>query len=334
MLPTRHRLRRLGHIVPVITGIGYQDYMLTISNGAPGPYQWLRAGLPIPGATAPHYFVQVADEGQNVQCSASGVVSNIIRHWVPTDAASAPQGWSRARDVAALTLSGAAVDAWAVGGSVGGSLVGTVGQRPTYSLTGFGGRPGVTFDGTSNTLDGDLNLNYLRNVVGSTIAMAAQTLDSVGTRRAVNVCTASNVVTRMGLRQGAGVMQVIGTGGGDAEAFTSLDFGTPTLDPAVYVGLINHAADTALGSINGVATSGAFVSTGSTSDTASARRRIGAAVNGDADFWTGPLAEFIIWGIALGTTDRQKAEGYLAWANRTVGALDSAHPHKLFPPTL
>lgn len=337
-------------VAPVVSGTALMGYTLSTTDGTwtntptSYTYQWTRAGADISGATANTYAVTIADEGEAIRCKVTAInaggsstpaTSNAVEQWIPTDAATAPQAWARARKTSNLTLTGSSVDSWVIDGSIGGTLSqSTAASKPTYSATGFASRPGITFDGTDDSLDATVSLNYLRLVTGATIAMAARTTTTVGTRRAITVSTASDVVTRMGIRLGGGVIQIIGAGGTDGAAFTSYNVGVPPTTDAVYVGIINHATSTAVGSINGTAsTPGAFTSSGATSDTASARRRLGQAINGAADFWSGAIAEYLIFPAALSTSDRQKLEGYLAWANNTVSALDGSHPYKSVAPT-
>jgi hypothetical protein len=50
--------------------------------------------------------------------------------------------------------------------------------------------------------------------------------------------------------------------------------------------------------------------------------------------WRGPIGEVIAVDATLSITDRQKAEGYLAWKWGLEANLPAAHPFKNFPPTV
>ena len=82
-------------------------------------------------------------------------------------------------------------DAWDNDGTAGTDWVGTTTARPVYSATSFGGKPGLTFDGSNDCLTNALRANQVLGTVADdgayqgTIAALVYfaALPSVGTRR-------------------------------------------------------------------------------------------------------------------------------------------------------
>jgi hypothetical protein len=49
--------------------------------------------------------------------------------------------------------------------------------------------------------------------------------------------------------------------------------------------------------------------------------------------WNGNISEVIVYNSVISDTQRQQAEGYLAWKWGLKDSLPSSHPYKLFPPS-
>jgi len=86
--------------------------------------------------------------------------------------------------------------------------------------------------------------------------------------------------------------------------------------------------------INGTSAS-SVASTGSFGTTSySIGRDVGNTDGGGAyTYWPGKVGEVIIFNSSLSNTQRQQAEGYLAWKWGLKDSLPSSHPYKLFPPS-
>jgi len=71
-------LPKLATATPKITGSARVGHTLSANPGAWGPrpvsfsYQWLRSGVPIPGATSPHYHLNQADAGATLTVAVTG----------------------------------------------------------------------------------------------------------------------------------------------------------------------------------------------------------------------------------------------------------------------
>jgi len=72
--------------------------------------------------------------------------------WTPLDLGGSLYDMWDAERAAQLTLSGAAVTAWASAKNGYSAAQGVGASRPAYSATSFNGRPGVTFDGSDDEL--------------------------------------------------------------------------------------------------------------------------------------------------------------------------------------
>lgn len=105
------------------------------------------------------------------------------------------------------------------------------------------------------------------------------------------------------------------------------DYGTSWL---VIVAVLDYANATLDLSVNGtVTTDAAFQTPGNTTNLATA---LYVGHNGsNAGNAFGDYAEGVIYKAALGTSDRQKLEGYLAWKWGLEGALPPGHPYKAAP---
>ena len=159
-------------VAPVISGLGYVGYSLSVSNGtwtgSPSPaytYQWKRNGVDISGATSKTYSPVTADLGTTttvtvIATNMLGSVSASATGSAGPNTAPPPTipivdgliGWWDSSVTASLTLTGANVEGMVDQSGAGNHMGPGAITRPTYSATGFNTtKPGILFNNTTGT---------------------------------------------------------------------------------------------------------------------------------------------------------------------------------------
>jgi hypothetical protein len=216
--------------------------------------------------------------------------------------------WLDAADATTLTLSGASVTAWR--DKSGNNRTTTVNSTPSYSATGFGGKPTVT---------------CALNSITTTIATAPGTNVSV---------------FFVGIQNGGNVVDV---GGyqlfyrGDFQAYCFYQSGGGGMGNSAYTAsnvqlvisaLANNATQywyvTTNGYYNRNMGLGGFDSAPFTSSSTSVT----------VGNFNGQICELIVYNGTLGTTQRQQLEGYLAWKWGLNTSLINTHPYFGAAPTI
>lgn len=241
--------------------------------------------------------------------------------------------WLDAQDTSTLTLAGSDVTAWADKGPDGNDATavaqGAGPQRPQYSATSLDGRPGIThtsasptrFDGSWTALTGtDLAVfmvgEMLANPVTENDRFISFTRNDVPTGDFADAGVGAPIMKQnddlvlCGQRQ-AGDLSGVSVVLDGAHIFGSIwdgNFHTMWKDGVAGVGIISQGTWNAT------------------------HFHIGSdmyfASNPDARF-----GEIIVVEGPITDADRQRVEGYLAWAWDRVADLPTDHPYKAWPPT-
>jgi hypothetical protein len=264
--------------------------------------------------------------------------------WTPAELTGLAM-WLDAADASTITLNGSDVSQWNDKSSSGfNASQATAANQPTYSATGFNGKPTVTQSGDRFLEFGVTSLG--RNVSGLTCAIvgsypAGQTFNSnandifissgaaIGSTR---FATTPNPSASTADRYAIAGRRL------DSDGFATVSSSTDSLanrgNPWISVaqraysdGVANHWTDGTQDLTNEtMGTQGA----GNTSDTDSLRGELFAGV---ALLPTGSqLSEIVLTHSTMTTADRQKLEGYLAWKWGLEANLPADHPYKTTPP--
>ncbi len=215
---------------------------------------------------------------------------------------------------------GAAVATWPDSSGNGyDATQATAAAKPTYKAGIRNGKPVVRFDGGDWLVLSGAGLGLLRNVTGATVIAVLQTaLPGTGTY-AIFIST------------GAGAGAARFTLAREYSVATNADIRARRLDADVVAeihgaGLTAGAWSVATGRVDLsganrtarlwqsgglLATSDTFLTSGSTSDTASLGIGIGAAPAAGANAITGDIAELLVWSRALDDGERRRVEHYL-----------------------
>lgn len=177
------------------------------------------------------------------------------------------------------------------------------------------------------------------NTAGVTLAMLYRSGPAGGMadQSVIRVHVSGTNAARAMIGRGSYASNAVYAGGRrlDADTYDGLndntDFSTNWL---ILVASLNYAAATMVMSINGTAaTDPTFQTAGNTSATNSINSNVGHSGAGTGNAY-GDYAEGCIYRGALGTSDRQKLEGYIAWQWGLTSSLPIGHPYKAAAPTI
>lgn len=239
--------------------------------------------------------------------------------WTPADLGASLALWLDADDASTITLNGSDVSQWDDKSGNGRNAVqATAANQPAYSATNINGKPALVFNGTSDRMSLTSSTSMLSGVAGvSQIGVIAPTALVAITNRIVAVHYTSTGTTKVGLGLGNTVanriQSLVRRVASDASvAVAAPDDYTPNT-PYVVGQRVDYSSreidlylDGSLGATGLTATSGL-----SESAAASLDSTIGSFATGA--FAPVACAELILLASAISVSDRQKAEGYLAW---------------------
>jgi len=256
--------------------------------------------------------------------------------WTPTELGADLALWLDAADTDTITLSGSNVSQWDdKSGNNRHASQAIAADQPIYTSNVLNGKPGVTFDGSTDFL-----------TVAHDNALNAQ------------IAPSSVVILYRERVSGFRLMQKAPSGtGASADAFFSSSSsvlgaaGTFTTSYPFWQNVWQFDVGTFSGNVirhwrNGTklvptnVTGGSIVNgelvSSSTPATNSDPLFIGKRDNPSSTegHMNGELLETLILTSALSTDDRQKLEGYLAWKWGLVSNLPVDHPYKTKPPTV
>lgn len=310
----------------VISGSTTQGQTLTATptaTGNPAPtytYQWKANGTNISGATANTYVLTANEVGKTITVSA--VADNLngttaaftsaatvaiggLTPWAPTDLGANLLSWYR-KDTAT-------VSAWPDSSGNGLNFVqATTGSQPTVDAAG-----GLAFSATARFMD-------CAGIDGGTPAftegvVVAVSLADTTTNKQILGCASGNGRQLIAQSNAFVWLNQQGTAAIAARAYTA---------GKQIVTLVSGPTRANIGlSVNGgaldapVGTQAPYAGTGLVS-------RIG----GTGALSIHEMVRFHAQNTSV--ADRKKLEGYIAWTNGTVAALDAAHPYKSAAPTV
>jgi hypothetical protein len=189
------------------------------------------------------------------------------------------------------------------------------GSQPTFSSTGLGGRPCASFDGLDDQCTSTVGMDILQNVAGATLfCVGSPSAATVSTRTALMTVGTDSTSARASVFYEP--TDDYGAGGrrSDGNNFVFLQDGAYTR-PSIVTGVFDYA--NALLSLygNGALVGGpsAFQTAGNTSNTASARCRLGAATAASPNLlMAGLIAEALVW-------PRNLTASEIAYVHRYLG---------------
>lgn len=237
--------------------------------------------------------------------------------------------WLDGSDSSTITSSGSNVSQWTDKSGNGFQFTqASSGSQPTISASGLA-RQSLSFVYASGSYQ------YITNT-NATVTNTAYTMFAVGKQNAstttwtgytylIKGSPANPAVTTLGARSG-----YFATFTGDANNFNDTDANSPAQSVQnTFIGAMVVNGSTLTPYFNGTAQN---TKNGTTSYPITGFR-IGDTDNGNlGQNWSGLVGEILIYNGALGTSDRQKIEGFLAWKWNIVSNLPAGHPYKNSPP--
>lgn len=236
--------------------------------------------------------------------------------WTP--ALIAPAVWLDAADASTITLNGTTVSQWNdKSGNLRNASQSTAASQPTYTQSGIGSKPSLTFDG-GDFLTGTW---AAANEPQATLAMVGNHASDQNIQVSVSIGqTSTNNGFGIGWN-GSGVYFASflwGKSEARRNGFTS--------DPVIQIGALSNT--NIVQSFNGTEDSVAVTSPGSVTTS----YQVGAISGTFPVSANTRIAEVVILKSVITIFDRQKLEGYFAWKWGLVGNLPSTHPYKNSPP--
>lgn len=276
-----------------------------------------------------------------------GTIFGGARLWRPPELGTALALWLDAEDASTITLNGSTVSQWSdKSGNSRHFTQATAASQPTYNATVLGGKPALTFDGTSDFMSAGDTLDVGVNGLTIMSVVKYETNNQSGV-----------IIGKTRFAAGAGryalyrslVNGLFGTGEMFATALVSPEtystYAPLVSDSSTNTKIFGLGWDRSPGAVriwdNGTNTATASY-TGDDNNLNSADELwIGAYQNGTgtapptpASYLNGQIAEIVIALPTSPSNDRQRLEGYLAWKWRLESSLPADHPYKNSPPTV
>jgi hypothetical protein len=220
--------------------------------------------------------------------------------------------WLDAADSSTITTSGSTLTGWTDKSGTGKTI--NINSAPTYSVTGFNNRPGLTFASGNR-------LSTTTTALGTSFTLIAVYIVTVN---------ANSVPLAVGLTN-SGNETGIGFNSSTA-AYLMYDFGVA--DSGNTTVTTNNVNLLHVGVKNGSILASYVNGTNPASTPASTYNNTNTTINiGGGGFpFVGNLAEVIIYNRAITTIERQQVEGYLAWKWGLQVNVPSSHPYYKFRP--
>lgn len=240
--------------------------------------------------------------------------------WTPAQAS--PSMWLDASDARTITLNGSTVSQWDdKSGNRINATQSTAARQPTYTTNGLNGNPVLTFN--TSSFSSTANVNGLSSFMFYIVAKAS---------------TGSNYTSMLRFQTSTSkYFSYTWAGTSAATIISETDATAPT---GMASGLVNNAWN--IGAVrrvqnqaNGFASynNGTFVE-GKTSPNSAfecGQLTIGSYI-GTSEYFSGTIAEIVLFYTANDDVTRQRMEGYLAWKWGLESSLPNNHPYKNSPP--
>ena len=246
--------------------------------------------------------------------------------WTP---ASLPNlvAWYDAQAASTIILNGSTVSQWNDKSGHGYNAVqGTAASQPTHGATSFNGKPGLTFNGSSNAIVAAAPAGLFPNAFAwyGAIAPQSSAANISPFDRGLNNLPAPFYLSGSSVFIGNGSTYTLDPG---PTSYRLLTVGAPV----VFGGLYTKSGDAYTEWSNGTqsylnAAEGAAANYGDNATTINLGSRPDSG-----GYYSGVTGEMVLAG-ALATADRQKLEGYMAWRWGLQGLLPAGHPYKAGPP--
>lgn len=228
--------------------------------------------------------------------------------------------WYDAADSTTFSLTGISINTWTDKSGNSKTATGST-TKPVLALNSLNKKPVVTFNGTNQYFSTAVTVDYASHCL---VAVHRPTTSggNFSLFRFQNTPT-PYIVFPYGTRG------YITSANGTAINFQNSPLSENSSTTAFNLIVANIASGSQLIYNNGtLQNSTTETITAGTSDT----MVIGYYVPSNAEYYSGSLAEMMVFSATLTTPQRQRVEGYLAWKWGLVGSLPATHPYKLFPP--
>jgi hypothetical protein len=238
-------------------------------------------------------------------------------NWTPAQITT--ELWFDAADSSTITTASGSVSQWNdKSGNARNATQATAANQPAHSTTGFNGLPGVTFDGTNDTMIHGLN-------TGGPFSLVA-------VYKTGSLQSAYRGVMAAGPNNSGGNLMLMRTFGGTIGSFGTSDINSTVSYVVGQTVMVIVEDDNTNGSkafwING-SSSGTYTQ----NPIGQATAHIGGLAT-DSQQAAMTLAECLVLPGIPTTTNRQLVEGYLAHKWALTGSLPAGHPYKTTAPTI
>lgn len=245
--------------------------------------------------------------------------------WTPANLGANLSLWFDASDSNSITLNGSTVSQWSdKSGNAQHVVQATAGSQPTYTTNALNGKAVLTF-GTSSILT---NSTAAIDDPFSLFAVGAIT-GAIGTFNTLFRFNLAATANPIGLF-GGGTSGNFATFFGNGSTWNDTNTNTPSIavTSSSIMSVVN-GANVATPYVNDVAQN-----TKVGTMAAATGFSLGLSQGSFPYPWNGTIAEVVLTNNAVGTTDRQKVSGYLAWKWGLQANLDAGHPYKNAAPTV
>jgi methionine-rich copper-binding protein CopC len=264
--------------------------------------------------------------------------------WTPAELPQPPALWLDASDSGTITLNGSAVSQWNdKSGNSRNFAQANGGNQPAYSATAFNGKPGVTFDGSSDFMSAGDTLDVGTQSLGIIAAVKYNTSNTSGMVISKTRYASGNGKYFMGRWLGTG----FGLGTGEQYQYViASDFAnaiSPSADSSTSPRLLGFDLNRQTSGyiknwIDGVAVKTTTFTGNETDYTSADLLLLGAYGNSSGNgpqgssYLSGVISEVVVVQTAMSDADRWKLEGYLAWKWGMQANLPEGHSYESAAP--
>jgi hypothetical protein len=254
-----------------------------------------------------------------------GITDPAKTGWIPYELGSDLKLWLDADDRASMIVSSSEVSQWNdKSGNLRNFTQGTAANRPDYVTSVINGKPVLRFNGSTHRLTssaflgGSSYVSFMAVLKMNSLTSATQRIFSVdlnANARFVAIVNSSNNYAWFGRRE-------------STDSLGTMNTTVSTTNTVIYESVLDYSTGDGYIRINGTQeTSGSSLTSTGVLTSSLSGHAIGSSSTGTfaADM---DIAEILIFTSDIGTTDRQKAEGYLAWKWGLQASLPAGHPYE------